>query len=244
MKVLVLGGSGATGRLLIQQLLQKGGLVIAIVRNAEAFNELIGAHQNLQIIEAGIAEMSEDDLLPILADCDAVLCCLGHNLTFKGIFGKPRRLVTNVMNTVVRCVNSRKGDAKTKVVLMNTTGNSNRDIPEKPPLSQRLVIGLLRYLLPPHVDNEHAADILRIQVGQSHPTINWVVVRPDGLIDEDKVSAYDLYPSPIRNVIFDAGKTSRINVAHFMSELLVDTVLWERWQGRMPVIYNHHKPGE
>jgi hypothetical protein len=122
---------------------------------------------------------------------------------------------------------------------MNTTGNSNGDIPEKPPYSQRLVISLLRVMLPPHVDNENAADFLRVKVGQNNNNIEWVAVRPDGLIDETQVSPYDINVSPIRNVIFDAGTTSRINVADFMSELAVNTALWNEWKGQMPVIYNH-----
>jgi hypothetical protein len=125
-----------------------------------------------------------------------------------------------------------------KVILMNTTGNSNRDIPEKPPLSQRIVTSLLRLLLPPHVDNEEAADFLRTRVGQDHAYIEWVAVRPDGLTEEEEVSAYEIHPSPIRNPIFNAGSTSRINVANFMANLATDPALWEEWKGRMPVIYN------
>lgn len=93
-------------------------------------------------------------------------------------------------------------------------------------------------LLPPHVDNENAADYLRIQVGKNN-NVEWVVVRPDGLINEDQVSQYDINVSPIRNVIFNAGTTSRINVADFMSDLAIKSELWDEWKGKMPVIYNH-----
>jgi len=36
----------------------------------------------------------------------------------------------------------------------------------------------------------------------------------------------------------DAGQTSRINVAHFIAELLTAEAAWEQWKGRMPMIYN------
>ena len=68
--------------------------------------------------------------------------------------------------------------------------------------------------------------------------IEWVAVRPDGLIDEPEVSAYTIHASPTRSAIFDAGKTSRINVADCMSRLIEDATLWKRWKGQMPVIYN------
>jgi hypothetical protein len=121
---------------------------------------------------------------------------------------------------------------------MNTTGNRNRDLPEPISFGQKIVIGLLRLLLPPHVDNEQAADYLRSIVGQNDSAIEWAAVRPDGLIDESEVSEYEIHPSPIRSAIFDAGKTSRINVAHFMAELITDDQTWNQWKGQMPVIYN------
>lgn len=238
-KALVLGASGATGRLLVKILLQKGVEVIAVVRNADSLTNIDGLHTSLQIVEANISEMSEIDLAQYLKECEAVISCLGHNLTFKGIFGHPRCLVTNAVKKVAKTIESFNTNNKVKIILMNTTGNSNRDIPEKPPFSQRIVISLLRLLLPPHVDNEKAADFLRLHVGQGNKVIEWAAVRPDGLINEDEVSQYDINASPIRNVIFDAGSTSRINVADFMSDLAVNSELWNEWKGKMPVIYNH-----
>ena len=155
------------------------------------------------------------------------------------MFGHPGRLVTDAVKAVVKTIESINTNKKFKIILMNTTGNSNRDIPEKPPYSQRFVISLLRLLLPPYVDNEKAADFLSIQIEQNNNNIEWVAVRPDSLINEDQVSKYDIYISPIRNVIFDAGKTSRINVADFMSDLAVIPELWNKWKGKMPVIYDH-----
>ena len=93
-------------------------------------------------------------------------------------------------------------------------------------------------LLPPHVDNEKAADYLRTNIGQSNSFIQWTAVRPDGLTIEEEVTEYKIHPSPIRSAIFDAGKISRINVAHFMASLITDNNLWNTWKGQMPVIYN------
>ena len=238
-KMLILGSSGATGRLLVEILLQKGVEVIAIVRNSNSLSSIANHHAGLQVVERNISEMSEDDLARYIKECGAVLCCLGHNLTFKGMFGHPRRLVTDAIKKVTKTIETVSANDKIKIVLMNTTGNSNRDIPEKPPFSQRLVISILRLLLPPHVDNENAADFLRLQVGQNDNSIEWAAVRPDALINEDQVSKYDIHASPIRNAIFDAGSVSRINVADFMSELAINSELWNEWKGKMPVIYSH-----
>lgn len=38
--------------------------------------------------------------------------------------------------------------------------------------------------------------------------------------------------------IFAPGQTSRINVGHFMADLITRDDTWARWKGQMPVIYN------
>lgn len=121
---------------------------------------------------------------------------------------------------------------------MNTAGNSNRDLDEPLQLGERMLLGLLRVALPPHPDNEAAADYLRTVVGQRDEEIEWVVVRPDTLIDEDEVSEIEAYPSPTRSALFNPGKRSRANVGAFMAELLTSDDSWVAWRGQMPVIYN------
>ncbi len=237
-KTLIVGASGATGKLLVADLLKRDTEVTAIVRTTSSLKSTFENHPNYHEVSASITEMSDNELLPLLKDCDVVFSCLGHNLNFRGIFGQPKRLVTDTIEKMSRVIESLKPDKKVKVILMNTTGNCNRDIPEKPPLSQRFVIAILRLLLPPHVDNEQAADFLRTCIGQSHLFIEWIAVRPDSLTDEMAVSEYEIHQSPTRNVIFNAGSSSRINVANFMANLAIDSELWDVWKGKMPVIYN------
>jgi hypothetical protein len=121
---------------------------------------------------------------------------------------------------------------------MNTAGNRNRDLSERISVAQKFVIWLLRLLLPPTIDNEKAADYLRAEIGQNDGGIEWVAVRPDNLIDEGEVTEYTVHASPTRSAIFDAGTTSRINVGHFMADLITDQDTWNKWKGQMPVIYN------
>lgn len=237
-RTLVFGASGATGKLLVADLLKRNTEVTAIVRTSSSLKKTFGNPPNYHEVSASVTEMSDNELAPILKDCDVVLSCLGHSLNFQGIFGEPQRLVTDTIGKVTRVLESLKPDKKIKIILMNTSGNSNRDIPEKPPLSQRLVVSIIRLLIPPHADNEQAADYLRTCIGHNHLFIEWVAVRPDSLTDEVEVSEYKVHQSPTRNVIFDAGSSSRINVANFMANLATDSALWDVWRGKMPVIYN------
>lgn len=238
MTTLVVGGTGATGRLLVQQLLDRGQEVRAIVRSPDRLLAESRAHSHLSLIRASLLEMSDSELARHVAGCDAVASCLGHNLTMAGIFGHPRLLVTDATRRLCQAIQSTGPARPVRFALMNTAGNSNRDIPEQISFAQKAVTGLIRLLVPPHRDNENAADHLRTQIGQPHASIEWCVARPDTLIDESRVSGYQTHPSPTRSAIFNPGKTSRVNVAHFMAELITDDALWQRWKGQMPVIYN------
>jgi nucleoside-diphosphate-sugar epimerase len=238
MTTLVVGASGATGRLLVEQLFNRGQNVRVIVRSPNKLPETLRNNDNVTAIYASILELSDVELSQHVSGCVAVASCLGHNISLKGIFGHPRRLVTDATRRLCNAVKANKSDKPTKFVLMNTAGNSNRDLHEPISFSQQCVMGLIRLLLPPHVDNEEAADYLRTKIGQNDKAIEWAAVRPDNLIDEDRVTPYEVYASPTRSAIFDAGMTSRINVAHFMADLITDDDTWNEWKGQMPVIYN------
>lgn len=238
MTVLVVGASGATGRLLVEQLLNRGLHVKVIVRSPDKLPEAIRSHDHLSIIQAAVLDLTDAEMAHHVQGCDAVACCLGHNLNLKGIYGHPRLLVSEATRRLCNAIKANQPDKPVRFVLMNTAGNSNRDIPESVSLAQRCVIGLLRWLLPPQRDNEQAADYLRVQIGQNDSAIEWAAVRPDTLIDASEVTAYAVYASPIRSALFDPGKTSRINVGHFMADVMTDDALWHKWKGQMPVIYN------
>lgn len=244
MKILVVGATGATGKLLVEQLLNRGHRVRVIVRSPEKVPEFLQKQEHLSVINASILDLSDTELMQHVEGCDAVVSCLGHNMNLSGIYGHPRKLVRDVVVRFCRAIKANESTkSSTKFLLMNTAGNSNRDLHEPISFGQKCVLGLLRLLLPPHVDNEMAADYLRTEVGQHDKQIEWTVVRPDSLIDEEQVTAYDLHPSPIRSALFDPGKTSRINVSHFMADLITDDIKWTQWVGKMPVIYNQENTG-
>tara|TARA_R110002050_G_scaffold48559_8_gene113016 strand:- start:9267 stop:10001 length:735 start_codon:yes stop_codon:yes gene_type:complete len=235
---LVIGASGATGKELVNQLILMGQHVKIIVRPLAKIPDTWERSKQIAIIRANVSEIDITEMANHLNGCQSVASCLGHHLSLSGIFGKPRKLVADTVELICRAIEKNSSGHHFKFVLMNTTGNRNKDLNETYSFGEKLAMGLIRRLIPPQLDNEHAADYLRLNIGQNHENIEWVAVRPDSLINDSKVTEYELYGSPTRSPLFNPGKTSRINVGNFMARLIVEKDLWEDWKGKMPVIYN------
>jgi hypothetical protein len=62
-------------------------------------------NDQISIIEAGISEISIEEMSNYVKDCQSVVSCLGHNLSLKGIFvGKPRKLVTESIKLISNAI--------------------------------------------------------------------------------------------------------------------------------------------
>ncbi|HRZ64563.1 MAG TPA: SDR family oxidoreductase [Spirochaetia bacterium] len=239
MKALVLGASGATGKLAVRQLAQRGIEVRALLREGASLGEEPIDLASVEVRRGSIAELDQAALAGLVEGCDAIVSCLGHNITLKGIYGAPRLLVRGAIQGCCEALR-RGGGGKRKLVLMSTTASEDRELREARSAAERAILAALTLVLPPHRDNIAAATYLAEVVGRDDPAIEWVAVRPDGLVDapSPSPSPYELYEAPRRSPLFDPGKTSRVNVAAFMAELLAKGELWETWKGRMPVIYD------
>lgn len=232
--ILILGATGATGRSLVKQLLDKAYRQRIIVRNSSSLPDKWKSNELIDIVETNVNEIEPQEMEQYLQNCHTVVSCLGHG---KVIWGHPRRLVTDSVKLINLVITSQVLEKPIRFILMNTSGYVNKEANEVVPFGQKVVLSLLRVFLPPHADNEDAANYLSLVVGQNNPTLEWVVVRPDDLVNEDAVTPYELHNSPTRSAIFNAAKVSRINVANFMMGLVLDLNLWSQWKGKMPVIY-------
>ncbi|MBU0936219.1 MAG: SDR family oxidoreductase [Spirochaetes bacterium] len=237
MKILVLGASGATGRLVVMQLIKRQIKCRAVVREQAILSAEILSNPLVEVERGNFGEFDESKVADLLQDCTAVISCLGHNITFKGLFGSPRNLVSDAVK-IIDAVAEKREDGKIKLILMSTTAYTDTKAGEKARLGDRIVLSIMKLALPPHRDNVKAADFLRETVKKENRKMEWTAVRPDTLIDVEMESPYEVHGSLVRSPVYDAGKTSRINVSHFMVDLLSNDALWEKWRFKMPVIYN------
>lgn len=237
MKALVLGASGATGKLVVMQLIKRKISTRILVRERAVLPKRIQENPLVETVRGNINELDHSEMDRLLHNCNVIISCLGHNISLKGMFGQPRYLVLNAIQSVCERV-GRNTNKNVKIILMSTTAYTNTLAGEKNSLGERVLFLLLMLLLPPHRDNIKAANYLISEIGTQDENIEWVTVRPDTLIDDELESLYEIYESPVRSPVFDAGKTSRINVSHFMAEIITDENLWKKWVFKTPVVYN------
>jgi hypothetical protein len=242
MKTLVLGASGTTGKQVVEQLILKNIPTRILIRTTSNMPEKILSNSLIEVVRGNISQMNQKDVAALIKDCNCIISCLGHNMNLKGLFGKPRNLVSGALEKIYEAIelNKRTGtsDKKVNYVLMNTAGFINTALHEKTTVVERSINRLLLTLLPPHSDNVSAVLYLINTIGTGNKYLDWVAVRPDTLINKSVVTPYTLHDSPTRSPIFNPGKTSRINVAHFISELSTEEKLWNVWKYRTPVMYN------
>lgn len=247
---LVVGATGATGKHVVLQLLQQKHNVRAIVRSKErllnSLDEIVPeSSSNLHIVSrldatvASVLDLSQSELEELVKGCDAVVSCLGHNLTFKGMFFPPRRLVTEATKRLCQAIEAtnKSADKPIKFILMGSDGVANpAGGDDKRSCAERTILSLLSYLIPPHKDNMMAAAYIS---KVDSPQIEWVVVRPTDLIN-GKVTNYALFFKPQKSLFAGAkgGLATRSNVGKCMVDLILSSELWEDWKFKMPVLHD------
>uniref|UniRef100_A0A8C5ABL3 Flavin reductase (NADPH)-like n=1 Tax=Gadus morhua TaxID=8049 RepID=A0A8C5ABL3_GADMO len=161
MKIAVLGASGQTGQYLVQQALQGGHTVTAVVRDPGKITE---SHENLKVVQADV--FSADSLRTPFQEQDAVVSCLGFPPSpWWGVTGYTRSL---------GAVLSAMRDARVGRLVAMTSWYTQPDSGAGAPLVVRYVLlPLIRSVL---TDMFHMETAL-----QGVHDLNWTVVRPPGL---------------------------------------------------------------
>jgi len=235
--VLLVGGTGRTGRRVLEQLLNRGIDVRAIVRSAEKLRAGVAERPGLSVVEADLLALSDEELQRYVRGCDAVVSCLGHTISLRGVFAPPRDLVTRATTRLCRAIRTSQPARPVKFILMSSVSvNRPGGLDTRRGRFERVILWTLRGLVPPTRDNQRAADFLHDVIEAADPYVQWVAVRPDTL-KEAEVTEYALHEGLVDG-LFRPGETNVANVAHFMCELATDPEVWAAWRGKLPVIVN------
>jgi nucleoside-diphosphate-sugar epimerase len=241
--VLLLGATGRTGGRVLEQLLRRGVRVRVLVRSAERLGAYAAGDPNLTVVVADLSSLTDEDLVPHVRDCYAVVSCLGHGANLRGVFGSPRDLVTGMTREVCRAIQAVRPAQPVRLVLMSSVSvNHPGGLDTRRGSFEKGVVRTLRSVVGPAKDNQRAADFLYRDIGIAGPYVQWVTVRPDSLLEGDD-TPYALHENLVSS-LFRPDKTNRARVAHFMCELATDSDVWAAWQGKLPVIVNASPPDD
>ena len=92
--ILVVGATGQTGKMVVEKSLADDHKVRVIVRSRNRLPSKILEHPNFTLVEASVLELTDEQMTNLVKECDAVVACLGHVISFQGIFGEPKQLCT------------------------------------------------------------------------------------------------------------------------------------------------------
>ena len=208
MNVLILGATGRTGKLALEECLERGFKVSCLVRNK---NKIHIKHKNLAVFTGNPTDYFA--LSQAAEGCNYLISALNISRTSDFPWAKlrtPETFLSDVMKNIL--ILSKEVDLL-KIVLCSAwgVGESNKDLP-----------GWFKWLINnsnikvAYQDHEKQENLL---MGSD---LNWTIIRPVGLINSTKkqhiVESFGNNPKPTLTI-------SRKSVAKYMVDALVNQAL-------------------
>jgi uncharacterized protein YbjT (DUF2867 family) len=200
MKVLVLGATGGTGRLIVSDAIAKGHSVAALVRST-ARADLPGA----ELIEGNVRD--EITIRRALDGCDAVVSALGTGVGFRKV-----NLLAEATRALVAAMT--RSDVR-RLVCISALGVGD---------SRGHGGFVFDRLFQPLLLSQAYKDKGRQEAGIRASSLDWVIVRPGMLTDDP---AHGSVRAVIDLAGINGGKIARADVARFVIDQLT-TDIWLR----------------
>ncbi|KAL9969698.1 hypothetical protein ACROYT_G021949 [Oculina patagonica] len=202
-KLVVFGASGRTGHKVVQQALEKGHSVTAVVRSPEKFYIKDG---NLEVVKGDVFD--PESLAPVLEGKNAVISCLGFH---EGTFVSPTTLYSKSITSITTAM-ERSGIAR----LVCLTGIYTQKDPSNP----RWMDWLLRPFARSFMNDMALMEDIVIK-----SNLCYTIVRPPCLSEEPATANYLLAEG--QSVPEGEKTVPRADLAHFMLKSL-ETKEWDK----------------
>jgi putative NADH-flavin reductase len=207
MKLLIIGGTGGTGKELIKQALGQGHSLTALVRNPE---KIIIANPNLKIVKGNVLDF--DKVQEVVTGQDAVLSVLGHKRYF---------IKTNILSEGTKnIIHAMEKNNVNRFICITSLGINE----------SRFKLGLYYtlFVIPVIVffyfwDKAKQEKLIR------NSKLNWTIVRPGQLTNGKKRGKYK-HGDNVGNYIL-TKMISRADVAHFILSQLNDPTYFRKTAG-------------
>src|SRR6476659_3013001 len=198
MKLLIVGGTGGTGKELIEQALQQGHRLTALVRNPDRVST---SHPNLQVVKGDILDFNI--VQDVVQGQDAVLSALGH----KKFFVRTTILSSGTKNII----GAMQKHNVSRFICITSLGINE----------SRFKLGLYYTLFViPFIVFFYFLDKAKQERLIRESKLIWTIIRPGQLTNGKKRGVYKHGPN-VGNYII-TKTISRADVAHFMLSQLND----------------------
>ena len=201
MKILLLGITGRTGRLVAEEAIKRGHKIVGIARDPG----------KVTVKDAGIVKGTPYDFETVrkaIIGCDAVISTLNIFPQSESLFGKIKSPLDSMSVSITNAVKAMKEKDIKRIVVMTAlgVGDSAKEIPGF--FSFIVRISNIKYAYADHDAQEKVLE---------NSNLDWTVVRPAGLNDKnDDISI--LYN--LKGVGKIASTISRNAVAHFILDCI------------------------
>ncbi len=203
MHVLILGATGRTGRILLNEALKRGHRVSVLVghrSNLQVSLDLIDAHEGTPLNKFTLAET--------MKGCEAILSTLNISRVSDFPWSKLRTSKDFLSSSMKKVIEIADEQHINRIIITTAWGvaETKKDIP----FWFRWLIDKSNIRFP-YLDHERQEDLLK-QSG-----MNWTIVRPVGLTDSEKEKEVQV---TLNNSPKPSLTISRRNVALFMLDVL------------------------
>jgi putative NADH-flavin reductase len=198
MKIAVLGATGRTGGLVVEQALKRGHRVVAYVRRAGA----LPASEGLRIVVGDLFD--SEHLQSALSDVDTVICCLGTRQH------KPVDLMQNNLPLIVEAM---KHTARTRLILLSAYGVGET----------ARTTSLVARIIYKTMFRSIFHDKGRSETGLATSGLDWTGIYPVGLTDGPLIDAVDVRPTHEVKKVKGLPMVSRANVAKVLLDAAEDS---------------------
>lgn len=200
MNILIVGGTGKTGRLLISQGLEEGHCITALVRKP---NKLKFNNPNLKVLKGNVLNL--ENVETAVQGQDAVLSALGH----KQFFIKTSILSKGTMN-IIRAMEKKEVD---RFICITSLGINE----------SRFRLGLYYTLFViPVILFFYFRDKSKQEKLIAQSNLDWTIVRPGQLTNGRKRTKYQHGPNLGSYIL--TKMISRASVAHFLLKNLTSNL--------------------
>ncbi len=197
-RILIFGASGRTGIQLVQQALEAGHFVTAVVRSPEKFT--LG-HKNLYVHKGDVLELNSFN--HVMKGHDVILSAIGATST------APTTVFSEGVRNIIQAMNV---NGVSRLIVLSALA-----VEINPIMAwwQRLFI---KYILQPILKNMYA-DTLKMEYILKQSRLDWTIMRPPQLTDKASTGKYRV---EVGKHLPGANKISRADLAHYMLQHLFD----------------------